>query len=79
MWERGRGEVVRGSTGARDGGQTLVAMRGFHAVPRRPVPAVVTVHAGSPGRRRFLNLVVRAYREWDTGRPEEPVRYRVAG
>ncbi|HEX2130916.1 MAG TPA: hypothetical protein VHH15_05095 [Actinophytocola sp.] len=54
-------------------------MRGFHAVPRRPVPAVVTVHAGSPGRRRFLNLVVRAYREWDTGRPEEPVRYRVAG
>ncbi|MCT2587978.1 hypothetical protein [Actinophytocola gossypii] len=55
-------------------------MRGFHAVPRRPVPAVVTVEAESGGgtrRPRFLNLVVRAYREWDTGRPAEPVRYLV--
>jgi len=54
-------------------------MRGFHAVPRRPVPTVVTIDSGAGGRRRFLNLVVRAYREWDTGRPEEPVRHQVAG
>ena len=53
-------------------------MRGFHAVPRRPVPAVVTVRSSSDTRRpRFLNLVVRAYQEWDTGGPAEPVRYLV--
>jgi hypothetical protein len=57
-------------------------MRGFHAVPRRPVPAVVTMRTDSePGRGsrrpRFLNLVVRAYREWDPGGPVEPVRYVV--
>lgn len=55
---------------------------GPHAVPRRPTPAVVTIEsyrAADRERAEFHNLVVRAYREWDEGPADEPVRYRVAG
>ncbi|HEY0450909.1 hypothetical protein [Actinophytocola sp.] len=53
--------------------------QGFHAVPRRYAPSILTVDGHLPGRRtpRFLTLVIRAYREWEQGRTEEPVRYPV--
>ncbi|TDV52268.1 hypothetical protein [Actinophytocola oryzae] len=35
--------------------------------PRRLTPTVVTVDAGAGVRVRFHALVVRAYREWETG------------
>lgn len=38
-----------------------------HGVPRRPTPTVVTVDAGPVARVRFHALVVRAYREWESG------------
>ncbi len=41
--------------------------QGFHAVPRRETPAVVIVDAGRRARVRFHTLVVRAYREWESG------------
>lgn len=55
-------------------------MHGFHAVPRRQTPAVVILDSGTRERRttRFVNLVVRACREWEQGRDEEPVHYRAA-
>lgn len=36
-------------------------------VPRRLMPTVVTVDAGAGTRVRFHVLVVRAYREWESG------------
>jgi len=36
-------------------------------VPRRQRPTVVTVDAGPEKRVRFHALVVRAYREWESG------------
>jgi hypothetical protein len=54
--------------------------QGFRAVPRRQVPTVVTVDAGSTGALspRFLTLVVRAYREWEQPRAEDdPARYSI--
>lgn len=41
--------------------------QGFHAVPRCETPTVVTVDAGRRARVRFHTLVVRAYREWESG------------
>jgi hypothetical protein len=38
-----------------------------HGVPRRLMPTVVTVDAGPTARVRFHSLVVRAYREWESG------------
>jgi hypothetical protein len=38
-----------------------------HGVPRRLTPTVVTVDAGPGARVRFHALVVRAYREWESG------------
>jgi hypothetical protein len=38
-----------------------------HEVPRRLTPTVVTVDAGPAKRGRFHALVVRAYREWESG------------
>lgn len=38
-----------------------------HGVPRRLMPTVVTVDAGAGTRVRFHVLVVRAYREWESG------------
>jgi hypothetical protein len=38
-----------------------------HGVPRRHTTTVVTVDAGSEAQVRFHALVVRAYREWETG------------
>lgn len=53
--------------------------QGFHAVPRRYSPTLLTVDATVPGRRRprFLTLIVRAYREWGQSRTDEPRRYTV--
>lgn len=55
-------------------------MHGFHEVPRRPRPAVVTIDSRTRERRtpRFLNLVVRGWREWEDGPAEESLRYREA-
>jgi hypothetical protein len=55
-------------------------MHGFRAVPRRQTPAVVTIDSGTRERRRvrFVNLIIRVYREWEHGLDEEPVRYRTA-
>lgn len=36
-------------------------------VPRLHEPTVITVDAGAGVRVRFHALVVRAYREWDSG------------
>ncbi len=36
-------------------------------VPRSLAPTVVTVDAGSSARKRFHALLVRAYREWESG------------
>jgi hypothetical protein len=36
-------------------------------VPRSLTPTVVTVDAGPSARVRFHALVVRAYREWESG------------
>jgi hypothetical protein len=36
-------------------------------VPRSLTPTVVTVDAGCSVRVRFHTLVVRAYREWESG------------
>lgn len=38
-----------------------------HGVPRSLMPTVVTVDAGKGARQRFHALVVRAYREWESG------------
>lgn len=38
-----------------------------HGVPRRLTPTVVAVDAGPGTRVRFHALVVRAYREWESG------------
>jgi hypothetical protein len=38
-----------------------------HEVPRRLTPTVVTVDAGPSAPLRFHALVVRAYREWESG------------
>jgi hypothetical protein len=38
-----------------------------HGVPRRPMPTVITVDAGPGTRVRFHMVVVRAYREWESG------------
>jgi hypothetical protein len=38
-----------------------------HGVPRRHTTTVVTVDAGSDAPVRFHALVVRAYREWESG------------
>lgn len=53
---------------------------GSDAVPRRRVPAVLTLDAGSTGARspRFLTLVVDAYREWEQCGTDEPARYTVS-
>ncbi len=53
--------------------------QGFRAVPRRQVPTVLTVDTGSAGALspRFLTLVVRAYREWEQPRAEDPARYSI--
>jgi hypothetical protein len=40
---------------------------GGQDVPRRLTPTVVTVDAGRTARVRFHALVVRAYREWESG------------
>ena len=37
------------------------------SIPRRQTPTVVTVDAGPSTRARFHTLVVRAYREWESG------------
>jgi hypothetical protein len=36
-------------------------------VPRSLTPTIVTVDAGPAARVRFHALVVRAYREWESG------------
>lgn len=38
-----------------------------HGVPRGLTPTVIMVDAGPAARTRFHALVVRAYREWDSG------------
>jgi hypothetical protein len=38
-----------------------------HGVPRSLRPAVVTVDAGPAARVRFHALLVRAYRDWESG------------
>jgi hypothetical protein len=42
-------------------------MSDTHGVPRRPTPTVLTLDAGPRARVRFHSLVVRAYREWESG------------
>lgn len=42
-------------------------MADVHGVPRCLTPTIVTVDAGPQPRMRFHALVVRAYREWDSG------------
>lgn len=44
-----------------------MSVSGGHEVPRRLTPTVVTVDAGRRARVRFHALVVRAYREWESG------------
>jgi len=41
--------------------------QGLHGVPRLEMPTVVLVDAGGSARVRFHTLVVRAYREWESG------------
>jgi hypothetical protein len=38
-----------------------------HGVPRRLMPTIVTVDAREKARSRFHTLLVRAYREWESG------------
>lgn len=38
-----------------------------HGVPRRLMPTVVTIDARTGTRVRFHMLLVRAYREWESG------------
>lgn len=38
------------------------------SIPRRETPTIVTVDAGTEKRSRFHTLIVRAYREWESGR-----------
>jgi len=57
-----------------------MSTQGPHAVPRRLSPAILTLDSGSTGGRspRFLTLLVRAFREWDRSRADEPARYTLA-
>jgi hypothetical protein len=61
------------------GKEDEMSPQGFRAVPRRPVPTVVTIDAGAPGAMspRFLTLVVRAYREWEQPRADDSARYSI--
>ena len=42
-------------------------MADAHGAPRRLTPTVVTVDAGPTTCMRFHALIVRAYREWESG------------
>jgi hypothetical protein len=42
-------------------------MSDTYGVPRSLTPTVVTIDAGPSARVQFHTLVVRAYREWESG------------
>jgi hypothetical protein len=46
---------------------TEPALLDADGVPRRLMPTMVTLDAGPSARVRFHALVVRAYREWESG------------